>query len=59
MAKPPPPMPPTVGDRVRLRGRAPVGIVKWIGNEMSWCEVEWDAGPQGPRLVHLHEIEKQ
>lgn len=48
---------PEIGDKVKLRGREPVGTLKSI-NDRSWAKVEWEAGKEGPRFVHLQELEK-
>jgi hypothetical protein len=48
---------PKEGDRAQLRGREASGQLARI-TEMKWCRVMWDKGCDGPRLVHLQELEK-
>lgn len=47
----------TIGDRVKLRGRNPVGYIQQI-NSNSWCKVDWDICAIGPKIVHLNELER-
>jgi hypothetical protein len=54
--KRPPPNLPTEGDRAKLRGRERCGQVDYI-TPSNWCKVTWDDG-QGPKLCHLHELER-
>ena len=56
MAKPPPNLPES-GDRVKMRGRANRGTLKTLSPETKQCAVDWDRS--GPRLCHLHELEKE
>lgn len=62
MAKAPPDVP-MVGDRAKLRGRDVEGIVFHIaemgvgGKRSLWAAVRWTKG-MGPRVVHLHELER-
>ena len=46
------------GDRVKLKGRKPVGVIKTMGKNDNWVRVDWDCGRQGPKFVHLYEREK-
>lgn len=48
---------PVVGDRVRLRGREPVGVLRQIDAESSWARVEWDSDAKGPDICHLRELQ--
>lgn len=48
---------PRVGDRVRLRGRAPSGTLRSV-NAREWAEVDWDDDTPGPELCHLRELMK-
>lgn len=51
--------PPLVGDKVRLRGRDPVGVIKAIGGPSNkWVAVKWDIEKSGPGMVHINELEK-
>ena len=58
MSKPPPNVP-AVGDKARMRGRTLIGVVKEI-HANNWTRVWWgdDESAQGPKFVHLHELEK-
>ena len=47
---------PAVGDRVRLKGRDPQGIVMRISDK--GVNVVWDDGKVGPKIVPLYELEK-
>jgi hypothetical protein len=53
----PPVNTPSVGDRVRLRGRQAWGQLKSVSAEL-WAQVDWATDGAGPRIVHLHELEK-
>ena len=55
--KRPPPEPLKIGERVRLRGRPPVGVLLWVGDRL-WSRVEWDGAVSGPRIVHLLELDR-
>lgn len=60
MSKPPPNVP-SIGDRVRMRGRNSVGELMRV-NDRNWATVRWDTDvfvPPGPDIVHLHELEKE
>jgi len=51
-----------VGDRVKLKGREPQGIVvstrDYMGSDI-WVRVDWDPdGAQGPKYVSVLEIDK-
>lgn len=52
-----PPNIPSIGDRVKLRGRTAIGKLEFF-NERKWCQVIWDEPYAGPTLVHLNELEK-
>ena len=54
----PPPNTPIVGDRVRLRGRQAWGQLKSVTITDQWARVDWSTDGAGPKLVHLHELEK-
>lgn len=56
MSKPPPNLP-DIGDRVKLRGQNPRGVLEFFDNR-KWAQVRWDEAFVGPALVHLHELEK-
>ena len=45
------------GDRVKLKGREPIGSVKTMGKDDHWIRVEWDEGKEGPKYVHEFELE--
>jgi hypothetical protein len=54
----PPPNTPDVGDRVRLRGRDPRGVLSRV-DERKWSWVDWDADAvAGPKIVYLFELER-
>lgn len=55
MSKPPPDIPKR-GDRVRLRGKGNIGVLRKMNDASKWATVEWD--DFGPRIVHLFELEK-
>lgn len=57
MAKEPPDLP-EVNDRVKLRGRDAVGILRQI-NARNWARIEWDVPGSAPRICHLYELEKE
>ena len=46
------------GDFVRLKGRKPQGVVKKMGKDDHWVTVQWDKGKEGPKYVHLYELDK-
>ncbi len=48
---------PQKGDRVKLRGREPEGIVKTFGLSPEWVVVGWDTDKPGPKYVHELELE--
>lgn len=53
------PVPPVVGDMVRLRGRTATGVLKAIRSDTLWCKVEWiGLGGVGPQITHLEELKK-
>jgi hypothetical protein len=52
-----PPNTPSVGDRVKMRGREVFGILRKINN-INWAKVEWDNDSHGPVLCHLFELER-
>lgn len=45
---------PSVGNRVSLRGRGSIGVLKSC-NDLNWCRVSWDS--TGPKLCHLLELD--
>ena len=45
------------GDRVKLKGREPIGFVKTMGSDNDWIRVNWDEGKEGPKYVHKFELE--
>jgi uncharacterized protein YodC (DUF2158 family) len=47
-----------IGDRVKLRGRSPKGIISKISSN-TWVRVVWDIGSEGPRFVDIRELEKE
>lgn len=47
---------PVAGDRVKLRGRQPKGMVETVNAVTKWCRVRWDKG-DGPTICHLDELE--
>lgn len=53
----PPPNTPAIGDRVKLRGQNPRGVLEFFDNR-KWAQVQWDEAFAGPALVHLYELEK-
>jgi hypothetical protein len=55
LLKPKPPQP-AKGDRVKLRGREPVGILSHR-EPNGWANVKWDEGCCGPKIVHINELE--
>ncbi len=48
---------PEIGDKVRLRGRIPEGILQKINKENLWCRVDW-TNIDGPTFCHYQELEK-
>jgi hypothetical protein len=48
----------TVGDRVRLRGRIPVGKLIAHNPTTDWCQIDWDSTTPGPLICHHKELEK-
>lgn len=46
---------PERGDRVKLRGRPHVGILRKYDPESQWATVEWDC--LGPKVCHRYELE--
>lgn len=48
---------PIVGDKVKLKGRTPIGILKNISEDKysNWCDVDWEI--DGPKICHLLELE--
>lgn len=51
-----PPNTPSAGDRVKARGRNFVGTLLRV-DDRFWAHVRWDWA-DGPRVCHLHELEK-
>lgn len=51
---------PKVGDRVKARGKELYGVLIYKSvHEPNWVHVNWDGDlPPGPRVCHLHELEK-
>lgn len=47
---------PKEGDRVKLRGREPTGIISNINSTNNWTKVKWD--DKGPLICHLYELER-
>ncbi len=45
------------GDRVKLKGRIPEGVIKTMGVDNTWVVVDWDEGKEGPKYVDLYEVE--
>ena len=45
------------GDRVKLRGREPSGVIKTMDRDSHWVCVIWDEGKIGPKYVHEYELE--
>jgi hypothetical protein len=45
------------GDRVKLKGREPIGYVKTMGSDNNWIRVNWDKGKEGPKYVDKFELE--
>lgn len=45
------------GDRVKLKGRIPEGIVRAIREDTHWVSVVWDQGKEGPKYVHEYELD--
>lgn len=56
MKKPKQNIKPVVGDRVKLRGREPYGIIERI-NDMDWTFIKWESNPPGPKIVDIREVE--
>lgn len=46
-----------VGQRVKLKGREPTGIIKAFGLSPQWVSVDWDSGVKGPKYVHVLELD--
>ena len=46
-----------VGDRVKLRGRLPTGVLRHVDPVSKWARVEWDSEAVGPQIVHFKELE--
>lgn len=46
---------PTIGDRVKLRGRQNIGKLQRV-DDRNWSWVDWDG--EGPIICHLHELER-
>lgn len=47
-----------IGERVRLRGREPRGVLRRVNESSLWAQVEWDAETPGPKHCHLKELER-
>ena len=45
------------GDMVKLKGRAPFGILKTM-SAGEWCVVDWQSAETGPKYVGLKELER-
>lgn len=45
------------GDRVKLKGRDPKGIIYTMSSNDYWVCVTWDKGNRGPKYVHGLELE--
>ena len=47
------------GDRVKLRGREPSGVIKTMDRDSHWVCVLWDktGDKTGPKYVHEYELE--
>ena len=43
-------------DRVKLRGRESVGVLKKYDPETNWSTVDWENF--GPKICHRNELEK-
>jgi hypothetical protein len=46
---------PERGERVKLRGRKPTGVLVKYDPETNWATVEWDT--TGPRCCHRAKLE--
>lgn len=53
----PPPNLPSVGGRVKLRGRQALGVLRSVNPESNWSRVDWDEGVKAPLICHLYELE--
>lgn len=47
---------PQIGQPVRLKGREPAGILKFLADR-GWAFVAWTTTTKGPRIVHIDELE--
>jgi hypothetical protein len=45
------------GDRVKLRGREPEGVIETMGSDNHWVCVHWDNNKKGPKYVHEFELQ--
>lgn len=45
------------GDKVKLRGRKPAGVVKSLCKNPDWLRVDWNIVPGGAEIVHIKEVE--
>lgn len=48
---------PSIGDRVKLRGKGVCGKLQHV-SATNWAIVHWDVFKAGPGIVHLHELER-
>ena len=48
---------PKRGDRVKLKGRIPFGVIHKMNDDDKWVTVEWDNSAPGPKYCHLYELE--
>jgi len=46
------------GDRVKLKGRVPAGVIEKMGVDSKWVSVNWDKETPGPKYCHLYEVER-
>ena len=44
------------GDRVKLKGREPCGVIQTMDDD-HWVCVQWDKNKPGPKFVHEFELE--
>lgn len=50
--------PPSVGDRVVLRGRGAHGKLMSV-RRRGWCRVVWDLATPAPMIVHIDELDTE
>lgn len=58
MAKAPPDIPSTIGERVVLRANSVrTGRLRVLMPNL-WCHVDWDDGQRAPKICHQYELKR-